>query len=107
MQMILPMALRIFDPLLENILRLFNKLPMQINRVGINPSRRVILPEDKLGCLPVVLVHLAPVRFALLAEFLGAGAIARGVCFLGLRVKLLVGCLRRQGHFGGRWMDGW
>jgi hypothetical protein len=65
------MALRILDSLLEDILRLLDKLAMKINRVGIYPTRSVVLPEDKLRRLAVVLVHLAAVGFALLGKFFG------------------------------------
>jgi hypothetical protein len=71
MQMRLAMAPRILDPLLENIFRFLDKLPMQINRVGVYPALGVILPKDKLRRLAVVLVHLAAVGFALLGEFFG------------------------------------
>lgn len=85
MKMILPMRLGIFDPLLQNLLCLLNKLTMQINRVISNAPTGVVLAEDKLRGLLVILFHLATVRFALLRELLRAGAITARVCFLGLR----------------------
>ena len=80
----LSMRLRILDPLFEDLLRFFNKLPMQIDRIRLDASVGVILAEDELRRLAVVFLHFATVRFALLGEFLGHGAVAAGVGFLGL-----------------------
>lgn len=70
------MRLGISYPLLENLLRLLDELPMQIDRVGRHAPLGVILAEDKLGCALVVLVHFAAVRFALFGEFFGEGTVA-------------------------------
>lgn len=83
-QVVLPMTPGILNSLFQNVLGFLYKLPVQINCICFNAPRRVVLLEDKLRCLAVVLVHFAPVRFALLAEFFGRCAIAGGVCFLGL-----------------------
>lgn len=71
MQMSLSMALRIFNPLLKDILRFLRKLTMQINGVRRHSAIRIIFPEDQIRCLFVVLCHLAPMRLALLRELLG------------------------------------
>ena len=89
MQMSLTMPLRVFNPLLQNLLRLLDKLTMKINRISRNPPFGVILAEDKLGRLLIVLVHLAPVIFALVGEFFGARAVAAGVGILGLCCALV------------------
>lgn len=68
MQMRLPMTLRVLDPLLQHILRLLRKLAVQIYRVRGYPSVHVVLSKDKLRRLLVVLLHLPPVRLALLRE---------------------------------------
>jgi hypothetical protein len=89
MKMILPMRFSIFNALLQNILRLLDKLSMQIDRIGLNASIGVVLAEDKFGRLLVVFLHLATVRLALLRQLFGARAIAAGVCFLGLFSRLV------------------
>lgn len=58
MQMSLPILLSISNPLLQNLLRLFYKLPMQINRIVRDSSLRIVLPEDVIGRLLVILIHL-------------------------------------------------
>lgn len=78
------MRLGILNPLLKDLFRLFNKLPMQINRICLDASIGVILAEDKLRRLAVVFLHFATVGLALLGELLGPRAVAAGVCFLGL-----------------------
>lgn len=85
--MTLPMRLGILDPLLEDILRLLDELPMQIDRISRDAPVGVVLAEDKFRRLLVVLVHLAPVGLALLGELFCARAIAALVGFsrLGLR----------------------
>lgn len=81
MQMVLPMRLGILNALFEDILRLLNKLPMQINRISRYTPIGVIFAEDKLRRLLVVLVHLAPMGLALLGKLLCARAIAALVGF--------------------------
>lgn len=78
------MRLRILDPLLKDLLSLLNKLSMQINGISLYTAIGVILPENELRRLFVVLLHLAPMRLALLGEVLGRRAIAARVRFLGL-----------------------
>lgn len=80
MQMGLTMRLGIFDPLLQNILRLLNILSVEINRIRWNPSWGIILTEDKLGCLAIILLHLATVSFPLFGELLCERAISILVC---------------------------
>lgn len=89
-QVILPMTPGILNSLLQNVLGFLYKLPVQINCISFNAARRVVLLEDELRCLAIILVHFAPVRFALLAEFFGRCAIAGGVCFLGLYLFIVV-----------------
>jgi len=89
-QVILPVTPGILNPLLQNILGFLHKLPVQINCIGFNAPRRVVLLEDKLRCLAIILLHFAPVRFALLAEFFGPCAIAGRVCFFGLYLFVVV-----------------
>lgn len=78
------MRFGILDALFEDLLRLLDKLTVQIDRVGRNSSIGVVLPEDKLGSLLIILLHLATVGLALLGQLLGAGAIAARVGILGL-----------------------
>ena len=89
MQMRLPRTLRISNPLLQNPLRLLDKLPMQINRVPIYPAHRIVLPEDVVARLLVVLVHHRAVPFPLFGELVRRAAVAT-----------LVGLLRFR-HAGG------
>lgn len=81
MQMVLPMRLGILNALFQDILRLLDELPMQIDRIGRYAPVGVVLAEDELGCLLVVLVHLAPVGLALLRELFCGRAIAALVGF--------------------------
>lgn len=83
-QVILSMRFGIFNALLQDLLGLFDELPVQINCVGFDAPVGVVLAEDKFGCLFVVFLHLAPVRLALLRQLFGARAIAVGVGFLRL-----------------------
>ena len=83
-QVILTMRFGIFNPLLQNLLSLFDELSVQINCVGLDAPVGVVLAEDKFGRLFVIFLHLAPVRLALLRQLFGARAIAVGVGFLGL-----------------------
>jgi len=55
----------IADARLEDVLGLFDKLTMQVDGVGRHAARRVILPKDELGRLPVVgiLLALVPLTF--------------------------------------------
>ena len=88
MQMSLPLTPRVLNPLFKDIFCFFNKLSVKIDCVRINAPRRVVLAKDKLRRLSVILLHLAAVRFALLAEFFGCCAVAGRVCFLGLVASL-------------------
>lgn len=82
MQMVLPRLLRVPDPLLEDILRLLDELPVQVDRVGGDAPRGVVLPEDVLGGLFVVLGHRRAVLLAFFREGVGRGPVARGVGLL-------------------------
>jgi hypothetical protein len=90
MQMSLTMRLRIFNALLQNILRLLNKLSMQINRIGRYTSASIVLPENKLRRLSIIFLHLAPVRLSLLGVLLSASAITVRVRFLRLKKPLAI-----------------
>lgn len=81
MQMALSMRLGILDALLQNLLSLLDKLPMQIDGIRRYAAVGVVLTEDKLRRLLVVLVHLATMRLPLLGEFFRARAIAALVGF--------------------------
>ena len=83
--MILPRALRVADPLLEDPLRLLDKLPVQINRVPVHPAHGVVLPEDVVRRLPVVLVRQRAVSLALFRELVRGAAVAASVGLVGLR----------------------
>lgn len=68
MEVRLAVRLRVADALLEYVLGLLDKLAVQVDRVGRHPPVGVVLAEDKLRRLPVVLLHLGPVRFPFLGE---------------------------------------
>lgn len=89
MQMVLPMGFGVFNPLLEDLLRLLNKLAVKIDRVGFDAVAGVILAEDELRRLLVVLLHLATVGLSPLGQLLGSGAVAAGVGFLGLSSNVI------------------
>ena len=75
-QVRLAVRLRVPDALLEDILRLFHELAVQVDRVRGDPALGVVLAEDELRRLPVVLLHLHPVCFAFLRERLRCGPVA-------------------------------
>lgn len=87
MQMRLPVLLRISDPLLDDILSLLDKLPMQINRIVRDAPRRVVLAEYVVRRLLVVLVHLRSVRLALLGQLVRQPSIAALVCLVRLPLR--------------------
>lgn len=60
----------------EDALGLLDELAVEIDLVGLDSPRRIVLAEDELGGLEVVLVHLAVVGLALVGELLGFGAVA-------------------------------
>jgi hypothetical protein len=64
------------DAFFEDALGLFDELAVEVNAVGIDAAGGVVLAEDKVGCLAVVLVHLAIVRLALVGVLLGPGVVA-------------------------------
>lgn len=75
------MRLGILDALLQNLLSLLDKLPMQINGIRRYAAVGVVLTEDKLRRLLVVRVHLATMRFPLVGKSFRARAIAALVGF--------------------------
>jgi hypothetical protein len=85
MQVPLPGLARIADPLLQDILGLLDELAVQIDGVGVDAARSVVLAEDEFGGLFVVGGHLCAVRFAFVAQGLCGGAVAGVVGFFGAR----------------------
>lgn len=83
-QMVLSMRLCIFDPLLQDILCLLHELAVQIDGIRRNPPRRIVLTENELGCLSVILLHLAAVGFSLLRELLCKRTVATLIGMSGL-----------------------
>ena len=65
MKMCLAVRLGIFDTLLQDILGFLHELTVQVDGVGFNPSRGIVLAEDEIGCLLVVLFHHCAVSLAL------------------------------------------
>lgn len=64
------------DALFENALRLFDELAVQVDAVGVDTAGGVVLPEDVVGSLVVVFLHLGIVGLALVGQFLRSGAVA-------------------------------
>lgn len=83
-EMRLAPCLVLADAALEDTLGLFNELAVEIDGVGFDAAGGVVLPEDELGGLEVVLVHLAVVGFALVGELLCGCAVAIVVSASGL-----------------------
>lgn len=69
-------TLRVSNPLLQNPFRLFHKLPVQINRVSVHPSHRIVLPKDVIARLPVVLIYHGAMSLPLLGELVRGAAVA-------------------------------
>lgn len=74
------------DALFENALRLFDELAVQVDAVGVDTAGGVVLPEDVVGGLVVVFLHLGIVGLALVGQFLRSGAVAIVVRALRLKV---------------------
>lgn len=103
MEMILTVRFRILDPLLEDLLCLFDELSVQIDGVGCDAPVGIVLAEDEVRGLLVVVVHLAAMGFALFGKFFSLGAIATGVGFLGLVIGELISIVGRRFR---RWFQG-
>jgi hypothetical protein len=71
------------NALLEDLLRLIDMLPVQINLVLVHFPRGVVGAEDELGGLAVIVVHARGVLLALVGEGFGGAAVAGAVGFLG------------------------
>lgn len=84
MEVVLAMRLGIFNALFQNLLRLLDKLSVQVDCIRLYATICVILAENELGRLLVILFHFAPVGLALFRELFGGGAITARVGFLGL-----------------------
>ena len=91
MQMRLPVRLRISNPLLQHILRLLDKLAVQVNRIAVDSAHGVVLAEDEVGRLLVILVHQLGVALAFFAEVVRCGAVAAHVCTVRLRGERSLG----------------
>lgn len=72
------------DALFEDTLRLLDVLPVQVDAAARHAAGGVVLPEDELGRLAVIVLHLLRVALALVGELLGGRAIARLVGLLRL-----------------------
>lgn len=53
------------DALFENALRLFDELAVEVDAIGVDTARSVVLTEDVVGRLAVVLVHFGTVSLTL------------------------------------------
>lgn len=78
------------NPLLEDSLRFFDELAVEIDAVRFDATRGVVFAEDVLGCLAIVVVHARRVGFAFVGELLGTCAITIIVGLSGLCGCLLV-----------------
>ena len=76
MKMRLPSSLVLSNTRLENSLRFFDELAVQIDAVPLNAAGCVVRAEDVFGRLAVVVVHSRGVGFALVGEFFRAGTVA-------------------------------
>lgn len=89
-QMALPGLLRVADPLLQDLLCFFNKLPVQVDGVRVDAADGVVLAENVLGSLFVVGVCLGRVGFALDGEVVRGSSVTGLVGLLGARGEGLV-----------------
>jgi hypothetical protein len=76
MQMRLSPRLCSLNPLLQRILRLFHKQPMQIYRILRHSAIGIVCAKNEVGSLLIVRVHLARMFLALERQFMRAGTIA-------------------------------
>lgn len=81
---------RIPNSLFQNLLGLFHKLSMQINRIGGNFSHRIIFAKDKFRRLVVVGVGLRGVLFGFFRGRMRETAVAAGVGLAGFGGEVLV-----------------
>lgn len=96
MQMRLPILLRISDPLLQNLLCLLYKLPVQINRIVRNSSWHIILPKDIIRGLLVILIHLRRMLLPLLRQLMRRSPISALVCLMRLSSVSASVCSTRE-----------
>lgn len=96
MQMRLPILLRISDPLLQNLLRLLYKLPMQINRIVRDSSLRIVLPEDIIRRLLIILIHLRRVLLPFFRQLMRRSTISTLVCLMCLGSTLVRVCQQSE-----------
>jgi hypothetical protein len=83
----LALRLRISDALLQNVLRLFYELSMQIDGVAVDPAHRIIFAKDIVRGLLVVGIGGLTVSLPFFGEFMGGCAITTliGVARLTIR----------------------
>jgi len=87
MQMRLAILLRISYPLLEYRLRFLDILSVKINCIVWNPSGRIVLPENVVGRLLIVGVHIRRMLLPLLAQLMRRSSIASLVCLMRLQFE--------------------
>lgn len=76
MEMCLASGLVCTDALLEDALRFLYELTVEVDAVGLDATRRVVLAEDEVGGLAVVFIHLAIMRLAFVGQLFGRGTVA-------------------------------
>ena len=81
MQMRLPILPRVPNPLLQDALRLLDKLAVQINRIAIHPPHGIVLPKDIIGRLLIVRLHHTTMALPFFRQLVRGSAV---VTFVGL-----------------------
>ena len=91
MEMRLAGLFRVSYPLLQDLLRLLYKLPVEVDSVTFNPTKSVVLPENELGSLLVVVVCRCRMLLAQLAHLMCFRAVTAlvGVPSFGGEVMML------------------
>jgi len=84
MKMRLATVPRIFDPLLQDIFCLLDKLAMKVNRVIWDPPIGIVLPEDKIRGLLIELRHFCAVCLSLFRQVMSCCSISAFVGLTGL-----------------------
>jgi hypothetical protein len=87
MQMRLTILLRISYPLLKYRLRFLDKLSVKINGIVRNPSHRVVLPENVVGRLFIVRVHIRRMLLPFLTQLVRRSSITSLVCLVRLQFQ--------------------
>lgn len=102
-------ALRVSNPLLQDVLGFLDELSMEIYGVAVDAADGVVFPEDVVGRLLIVLFHHGTMSLAFLGEFVRCCSIASIVRLMGLEHHLRLGCviaiaIARGGKAGSLWM---